>query len=287
MSTLKLRKRVPEWKIRRVEYIRRLAEKYPYILVVSIENVSSPVLSEIRAILKAKGDVLKVIKNALAIRALKAAGREGLVKYLKGSNALLFTRTNPFSLKIFIDKNRVRREARVGDIAQNDIVISEGNTGFPPGPLISLFNKLRIPIRIQEGSIWVTKDTIVARKGERITSDLAELLKRLGIKPIEVGLHIKAAYIDGHVISGDELELDLEKYKEEIANAHTQAINLSINSVFPTRETVEAILTKSIIESHYLVLNTVLPIKESLESALRRGVLEAQVLHSQVEKSLG
>ncbi len=283
MSTLKLRKKVPEWKIRRVEYIKSTAEKYPYILVVSIENVTSPVLSEIRALLKARGDVLKVVKNTLAKRALKATGKGELVEYLKGSVALLFTRTNPFSLKIFIDKNKVRREARAGDIAQSDIIIPEGNTGFPPGPIISLFNKLRVPIRIQEGSIWVTKDTIVAKKGDRISSELADLLKRIGLKPIEVGLRIKAAYISGRVVSGEELELDLNKYKESIVNAYTQALNLSTNAVFPTRETIRAILTKSIVESYNLVFNTVFPIKESIENALKRGLLEAQTLHSQIK----
>lgn len=243
-------KAVPEAKIKRVRELAELFEKYDSVLVVNITGVPAPVLHEMRKKLREEGHVLKVVKNTLAKIAIdevaeKKRGIERLKDRLVGQNALIFTSENVFSLKMFLDKNKIAREARAGDVAQSDVVVPAGNTNLAPGPVLSLFSKLKIPTNIKEGSIWVAKDTVVAKKGDVISSDLAELLRKLDVKPIEVGLEVKAAYADGVVLAAEALEIDLEEIREELVRAAAQAANLAINIAFPTRETAAALVAKA------------------------------------------
>jgi len=285
-----VRKRpVPEWKRRQVKEIRSLLTKYPTIAIADINYVTAPVLHEIRAKLRERGDILRVVKNRLVEKALRESGLPNankLIQYLKGSNALIFTTFNPFELKLFLDKNKIAREAKAGDIAQNDIIIPAGNTNLPPGPVLSIFSKLRVETRIKEGSIWVEKDTVVARKGDVISGELAELLKKLDIKPIEVGLQVKAAYVDGLTIAGEDLEIDLESMKSEIAEAVKNALNLAVNAAIPVREAIPLTLTKAQTEALNLALNTVIPLKESIEYNVSKAVLVATNIYEKIKDKL-
>ncbi|RLE81524.1 MAG: 50S ribosomal protein L10 [Thermoprotei archaeon] len=291
MSIQYLRQKpIPEWKKKQVKLLKDLVKKYPTIAIADITFVTAPVLHEIRAKLRERGDILRVVKNRLAQRALKESGLpniEKLSKYLTGSNAMIFTTLNPFQLKLFFDKNKIAREAKAGDIAQSDIILSAGNTNLPPGPILSIFSKLRVPTRIQEGSIWVEKDTLIAKKGEVITAELAELLKKLDIKPIEVGLRVKAAYTDKVVISEEELSLNLDEYKETVSKAATESLNLAINAVYPLKETIPYILAKAQNESLSLALNAALPIKEGLQLSLAKAVATATQIYNLIKDRLG
>ena len=86
--------------------------------------------------------------------------------------------------------------------------------------MISKFGGLGIKTRIEAGNIWVIADTPVIQKGEEITSDLADLLQRLGIKAAQMGLSLKAVYENGEIIPGDMLLIDLPSYKKQL-RSHT------------------------------------------------------------------
>ena len=282
-------RQIPYKKVKMVNEYVELLNKYNGVLVVSITGINAPVLHQVRAKLKEEGDVLKVIKNTLLAKAInrvakRKRGIERLKGYLVGQNAAIFTNKNPYLLKLFLDQNKVRREARAGDIAQSDIVIKEGNTNLPPGPIISLFNKLNVPITIKEGSVWVSKDTIVAKEGDEISSDLAELLRRLDIKPIEVSLRVKAAYSDGIIIESKELELDLNEYENTLKECVQQAFNLSLNVAYPTLETIEYLIVRAYMESVSLSTNAIYVTEENLPFLLTRAQSEAQVLYNLIFK---
>jgi len=272
-------------KMKIVEDTVQLLEKYPCIMITSIRGVETRVLQEIRFRLRERNAVLKVIKNTLIKKALEKVSRKNirqLEKYLIGQNALIFTFENPFSIKIFLDKNKIPRDAKAGDIAPEDIVIPAGNTNFAPGPILSLFSKLKIPTSIKEGSIWITKDTTILKAGETITSEIAELLKRLDIKPIRVGLDVKVAYIDGLLLTSDKLAIDLEEEKDKIANAFIQALNMSINIGYPTRENIEMLVSKAYRESYKLSLDISYPLKENISLIIGRALLLSNMIMEKI-----
>ena len=278
----------PEHKKRRIEELVGYFKKYRYALLVSITGITAQVMHETRRMLRERGEVLKVIKNTLTKLAIdrvssERPGLEGLKRYLEGQNALIFTNRNPFSVRLFLDRNKIPREARAGDVLTRDVVVPSGNTGFPPGPLISLFNKLKIPTTIREGSIWVTKDTLVAKKGDVVSPELADLLKRLGIKPVEVGLEVKAIYMDGRVLGPEESAIDLESYRRDLEEAHRAAVNLAVNACVPTAETAPLMIAKAHVEALALAVEAALPTPDALKLALARAHTVASALLSRVE----
>src|SRR5947207_6647710 len=136
-----------------------------------------------------------VAKNNLLRKSVELSdykdGKLGeFVKDLTGSNILLFSELNPYTLINLPDKSKFTVTAKAGDIATGEIMIPAGNTGLPPGPVISEFGEIRVKTKIEGGSIWVAQDSVVARKGDQITAKMASVLSKLGLKPMEAGLSL-------------------------------------------------------------------------------------------------
>lgn len=278
----------PHDKIEKLNEYVNLLSKYNYILLADVVGIPAPTLHEIRRKLRERNTILKVVKNRIFAKALEKVlekESEQIRSRLTGQTAVIFTNENPFSLIIFLRKEyKMTRQAKPGDTATGDIVIPAGNTGIAPGPTMSLFNKLRVPIRVQEGSIWVTTDTVVAKKGELVSIELAELLSKLGIKPIEITLPIKALTINGKVVDPNEIEYEPEIYTNLITNAHSQAFNLAINALIPIQETTGILLARAHHEARSLATSLALPLPEVMELCLVKAHLDASILFDIVKK---
>ena len=179
-----------------------------------------------------KGQVyLRVLKNTLTKIALEEMNQEELKKleeYLEGSNVFLFTDLNPFKLALMLEKGKVKTTAKSGDIAAEDVVVPSSNTGQPPGPVISQLNAVGLPTRIENGSVWVSKDTLVVRRGEVINDRLAGVLSKLGIKAVELGISMRAVYDNGLMITGDQLIVDVAATKTSVEVSNQEAFALAL-----------------------------------------------------------
>ncbi len=193
-------------KAQEAKELAELIDQYSTVLIASLHKVRAIQLQELSK--KFRGDVkMKVAKSSTLQRALEASSKP-TIKELEGastgSNVLLLTNLNPFKLSIQLDRSKSKMAAKAGDIAPSDITIPAGNTGLPPGPAISELNEAGIRTRIESGSVYVLRDTVVAKKGEPIQPRVASVLTKLGVKPLEVGLNIKAAYDSGVFIKDDQ-----------------------------------------------------------------------------------
>jgi len=190
-------------KAQKVEKLVSSIDQYNVIAFASLHKVRAIQLQELAK--RFRSDLLlKTVKNVLVKRALERSPKKNineLTKHMVGSNLLLLTDMNPFKLSILLGKNKIKTKAKAGDIAQNDITIPAGNTGFPPGPAISELHEAGVRTRIESGSVWVTRDTIVAEMGEAIPAKVASILSKLGVKPLEVALQLVAAYDDGLIFT--------------------------------------------------------------------------------------
>lgn len=283
-------RKIPSRKIKIVKELIDLIKRHNVIAIANLYGLRSNQLQELRRILRGRA-LIKVVKNTLMKRAVDACakfkpGLSKLIPYLKGQNAFIFLNDDPFSLILTLNKHKIMADAKPGDIAPNDVVIFAGNTGLSPGPIMSKFSMFKIPVRIQEGSIWITKDTVVVRKGEVINADLADLLKRLGIKPIEVKLDVKVAYFDGLILTSDDLYLDLDEYKRELAEAQIRALALSVNVAFPTRENVSMLIGKAVREARALAVISALPDPELISQVIQYANLQAVTLTSKISRFL-
>lgn len=270
-----------------VEKIVSLFQKYRSFAIGDLYGMKAKHIQSIRKNFRGLIE-LYVAKNTLIKKAVEKIPKfnkhkEEISKYLFGQNILIFSNMNPFSLYLLLERNKIASEASPGDIATEDIIVPAGNTGLQPGPILSKFSALKIPTKVQEGSIWITKDTLVAKKGDIISADLADILKKLGLKPIMVGLKLKMAF-DEIIIPGEVLVIDLEKYKSEIKSAMERAINLAFNIAYPTKETIPLLISKAYMEARALAITSVFPIPEMLKDSITIAISRGRRLFEEITK---
>ena len=272
----------PEKKVRIVNELKELFSKYDTVFIIDIHGTSNRVLQEYRFWLRRRGARIIKAKNTLtliALRQLMGSVGEDIEKLFTGENLLIFSNENPFELAKWIWSTGVRREAMPGDIAPFDLVAPAGNTNMSPGPIMSKFGKLKIPIKVQDGKIWIVKDTVVVRKGDKINEDAAEILKKLNIRPIFETLKIKAAILRGkYVIPVDNLKLDIGAYRSMIEDAVKYAFNLAVNTTYPTPEVLRVSLAKAHMEAMNLAVNAKYMAPETAQYILAKAVAEANAL---------
>jgi large subunit ribosomal protein L10 len=275
---------VLEEKTSEVEEIKELLKEYKSIGVASLQKVRAAQLQQLKKNLDKV--YVRVLKNTLTKIAIENMGETELKKleqYLEGSNVFLFTNLNPFKLALLLEKGKVKTTAKSGDIAALDVVIPAGNTGQPPGPIISQLNAVGLPTRIESGSVWVSKDTLVVRKGETINERLAAVLSKLGIKAVEAGLSMTAVFDEGLVIIGDQLKLDIKGTQKNIEQSHGEAFALSLSIAYPTTENIAALLQTAHQKAIALSLNAALPTKETIADLLRKAHTEMLSLNNAME----
>ncbi|MCW4034584.1 MAG: 50S ribosomal protein L10 [Candidatus Bathyarchaeota archaeon] len=270
-----------------VKEIEGILSQYNSVGIASLEKVRAAQLQRLKKKLD-ESAYLRVIKNSLIKRALAnatdKAGIEKLEQYLTGPNLFVFTNLNPFKLSILLDKSKVKATARAGDVAAFDVTVPAGNTGLPPGPIISQFTACGLRTRIESGSVYVAKDTTVVKEGEEISAQLGSLLAKLGIKPVEVGLSLKLIYDDGAILTEDDLTIDLVGFKRSVEEAHQFAFNLSVEAAFPMAENIELLLNKAHQESYSLALAAGIMTPETVADLIRKANMEMLSLQGKLDE---
>ncbi len=274
-------------KAEEVEEIKGLIGQYDVVGVASLEKVRAAQLQELRRKLRDSA-YLRVVKNTLIERAIadcrEKPGIENLKDHTEGSNIFLFTNLSPFKLALLLQKSRVKTTARTGDVAAYDVTVTAGNTGLPPGPVISQFSAVGVPTRIEAGSVWVSRDTLVASEGEVITARLASVLSKLGIKPVEIGLTLKAAYDDGLVIPEERLLINLEETVRSLEEAHLYAFYLSLNTAYPLSENIAFLFQIVHQEAFRLAINTAVPTPETMHTLIGKAYAQMLSLSTRLAK---
>jgi large subunit ribosomal protein L10 len=229
---------------------------------------------------------MRVFKNTLMRRAVENCKEKPelskLMEHLTGSNVYLLTDLNPFNLALTLEKGKVKTTAKSGDIAAFDVVVPAGNTGQPPGPIISQLNAVGLPTRIESGSVWINKDTLVVKKGEVISERLASILSKLGIKPVEAGLAMKIVFDEGLIITEEQLRLDVDGTRKNVESAFADAFALSLSVAYPTEDTMVALLQIAHREAYSLSVNAAVPTKETIVDLIRKAHMEMLSLSSRV-----
>jgi len=270
-----------------IEAIKDLLKGYKSIGIASLQKVRAAQLQELKKNLAGKV-YMRVLKNKLTKFAIEDIGRDDLKKleeYLEGANLFLFTNLNPFKLALLLERGKVKTTAKSGDVAAMDVVIPAGNTGQPPGPIIGQLNAVGLPTRIESGSVWVSKDTLVVRKGEPISMRLAAVLSKLGIKAVEAGLSMRAILDEGLMIDGEQLKIDIEEMRKNFEQSHREALALSLSIAYPTPENITMLLQTAHQKAFALSLNAAVPTKETITDLLKKAHTEMLSLNNAVEKA--
>ena len=237
----------PKKKAQMYQQLQELPKKYNVLALVRMEKVRGSQLLPLRKKLQGEVEIVS-IKDKIAKLAFVKAGITGVDKLsekVKGQCVFMFTNMSPFKLNVLLGKNKVMLFARGGDTASMDVVIPPKNTGIAPGPMLTDFKENGIATKIDQGTIWIMKETIPVKKGEAISEKLAGLLSKLDIKAIEAGIILNAALEEGLVYQQEEMIIDVEKFRNDLARAHQEAVSLSIEAAYITSDNIEHILAKA------------------------------------------
>ena len=276
------------WKKEIFQKLAELIEKYPVVAIADLQKVRSSQIQEIRKKLRGQAEVLvaknTILKKAASVIDEKKPHINEFAEGVAGSSLLLFTSMNPYALIHFLNRNKVRVPAKAGDTATSEIMIPAGNTGLQPGPVISEFGEVKVVTRIEGGSIWVAKDSVVAWKGDTISPKLASLLSKLGMKPMEAGLSIVRAFDAGTVLKLDDLVFDLESYKSNLEEACRDAIALSVETEYVLPETAPMIIGSAYREALYLANEIEYPTSENVGDLVKQAYSEMRILSDAAAK---
>ena len=249
MEQKQIQAHVADYKKEIVSNLVNLISEYPIIGIVNMENLPAPQLQTMRAQLR-KNYVITMTKKRLIKLAFeqtkpKKKGIEKLEMHLGGMPALIFTKENPFKLSKTLQKSKSPAPAKAGQTAPRDIVVSKGATSFAPGPIIGELALAGIKSGVEGGKVAIKEDTVVVNAGEKIKPKVAEILTRLGIQPMEVGLDLVAVYENGLLYERNILSVDEAEYKNRLANASRWAFNLANYVSYPTKETIRLLIVKA------------------------------------------
>ena len=279
-------KQVAQFKVDEVQALQELINKHKIICMAKMNKLGAAQLQSIRKKLLGK-IIIRMTKNRFMKIAAAQSQRSNLADFMKevqGSTTYIFTDMNPFKLKLFLDANKVAAPARAGDIAIKDIIVAEGNTGFPPGPVMSELKQIGLETMVKGGTIHIKKELTVVKQGQVITRQVAMALARLNLNPMEIGLHLYAAYDDGSVLTEPDLRIDIADTVTQIQTAIANAMKLSLQIAYPTNENIRFLIQKAILNAKSLILSAGIITKDTIPETLGKAYANALAVATRILK---
>jgi len=276
---------LPQWKKDEVEAIREKSITHALVGLVDMYGIPASQLQQIRANLRGVAEV-KMCRNTLIREAFFELG-EGpgiLREYLDGQSALIFSNENPFRLFKQLEKTKTKMAAKPGEISPEDIVIPKGPTSFKPGPIVGELQQVGIPAVIEGGKVKIRESKTVVKAGETISRKMADVLLKLDIKPMDVGLRLQAAFFEGSLFTPEMLAIDESAYYDRIVLAAQQAFNLAVNAVYPTPATIGPILAKAATEARSLGVEACIFEPGLMDAIIARAYRQSSALKGMIEE---
>nr|POF16776.1 60s acidic ribosomal protein p0 [Quercus suber] len=241
--------------------LKGLLEEYSSIFIVSVDNVSSQQMHEIRQSMRGSGVVL-MGKNTMVRRAIKTfiadfPEYERLLPHVKGNVGFVFTNADLKETRDKILANRVAAPARAGAVAPADVFVPAGNTGMEPGKT-SFFQALGVPTKIARGTIEITTDLKLVEAGTKVGASEATLLNMLNISPFTYGMGIAQIYDQGQTFDSSVLDIEESQLLKAFSSAINTIATISLAINFPTLPSV----MHSIVNSYKNVISVAVELPE-------------------------
>jgi len=282
---IKNRTKFPQKKAQMYQQMLELPKKYSVTALVRMEKVRASQLIPLRKKLLGEVEIIS-IKDKIAKKAfekLDVPGAEKMKEMLTGQCVFMFTNMSPFKLNVLLGKNKVLLVARGGDTASIDVVVPPKNTGIAPGPMLTEFKDNKIPTKIDQGTIWILKETTPVKKGEVISTKLAALLGKLDIKPIEARIVLNSALSESILFSEEDLVVDVDAFRDKIAQANQNALALSTEIAYVTEDNIAQILAKASQAGISLSVEAAYVTDETKEQILQKAHSQAKGVASKAK----
>jgi len=266
---------VAEWKYGEVKTLTDIITNNKVIGIVEIGGIPAPQMQKMRKNLHGIASI-RSAKNNLLLLALDEAekqvkGISGLKDMVKGQSAVIATDMNPFKLFAQLKATRTNAPAKGGEIAIHDIEVKAGDTPFKPGPIVGELQKAGIPAAIQEGKVVIKTDKVLVPKGEKISQEIAQMLTRLEIFPIEIGITLNGVFEEGSIFQPDVLDIDIDEFLGKMKQASVDAFTLAVETSWMTKDTIEPLLIKAYYNAFTLALEQGIMNKQTIEHLISKA----------------
>jgi large subunit ribosomal protein LP0 len=245
--------------------LKGLLEDHKSIFIVSVDNVSSQQMHEIRKALRGRGAVLMgkntMVRRAVRILMADFPEYERLLPHIKGNVGFVFTNEDLKTIRDVILDNKVAAPARAGAVAPADVFVPAGNTGMEPGKT-AFFQALGIPTKIARGTIEITTDLKLVEAGGKVGPSEATLLNMLNISPFTYGMSISQVYDEGQCFAASVLDIAEDDLIKAFLGAIRTISCISLAAGYPTLPSV----AHSLINGYKKVVAVALGIDFSWES---------------------
>jgi large subunit ribosomal protein L10 len=278
---------VAEWKHGEISELTSLITHHKIIGIIDIGSIPAPQLQQMRGGIRAKAQI-RAAKNSLIVRALDEAekqvkGISALKSEVHGQAAVIATDVNPFALFKEIKATRQKAPAKGGETAAHDIEVLAGDTPFKPGPIVGELQKVGIPAAISEGKVVIKNDKVLVEAGQKISRELAQMLSRIDIYPIELGLNLHAVFENGSIYRPDVLDIDMDRFMGQLRTASLTALGLAMETGWANTQTIRPLLTKAYRSAYTLALEKNIYTKETMKSLLAKAQASMLSVSSQVK----
>lgn len=230
-------------KERKVWYFERMEElitTYAKLFVVSVDNVGSNQMQQIRLALRPMDTVILMGKNTMMRKIVKNFVEknpghpfETLMPLIKGNIGFVFTNADLADVRDILEANRVPAPARVGALAPVDVVVPAGPTDSGPEKT-AFFQTLQIATKIVKGRIEITSPVDLLFKGDKVGASEAQLLQMLDIRPFTYGLVVEMVYDNGSIYSPEVLDITDDILEAKFGMALANVASLSLGACYPT-----------------------------------------------------
>ncbi len=266
---------IAEWKHGEVKEITDILTKNKVIGIVEIGGIPAPQMQQMRSNLHDIA-IVRSAKNRLIFRALDEAekqvkGISKLKEIISGQTAIISTEINPFKLFAKIKETRTMAPAKGGEKANHDIIVKAGDTPFKPGPIVGELQKVGIPAAIQEGKVVIKSEKVVVQEGEKIPADVAQILTRLEIFPIEIGMSLHAVFEDGNVFKPDVLDINIDEFIGKMKQAFNNSFSLAIETGWFNELTIKPLIAKAYNNAISLAITQGIANKNTIKNLLLKA----------------
>ncbi len=263
-------KEIPEKKLKAVEELTNLIKTSKSLIMASIKNLPARQFQLIKKGLIGKA-VIKVPKKNIIMKAIDNIKKEkikNLKEYLISDISFIFSELDTFKLSALLSESKTKTRAKIGQFVDEDIPIEPGPTDLVPGPIISQLSNLGIKFTIEDGKINITERKIIVKLGEKVSENAVDIMAKLDIKPISVGLDPLLAYEYEEDKIYENIKIDKKKTREEITQAYSKSLAFAVKITYYCKETISHIIRKALSQEKTLekFIKAENPIQENTQS---------------------
>ncbi|MFH0927281.1 MAG: 50S ribosomal protein L10 [Candidatus Micrarchaeota archaeon] len=252
------------------------------VALLNVRNLPDKILQKARKQLRGKAEFM-MAKNTVIKRSLQASDAKELEALVDSPSVIVVSKgMSAYSIFKHFKDNKMRVAAKPGQVAEQDIIVPAGETDLPPGPALSELKAGKVNAMIKAGKIAIQKDSLVAKKGEKIEDAVCKALQKLNIFPFTAGINMLAGVEDGVLYQASVLDIDEAGLTMGLKASIADSFNMSVNCSYPTEMNAEHLLASSYAQSRALVDVTGAYSSAHMELLLAPAMRMAEVLGGKV-----